>query len=87
MIYDALASRYGYTINEFYELTLRQVTQLLKVSRKAKHKELAQDAALHCVKLKETMQPIDVSDEERGEQDKQASAALDRLRERHKRLT
>ena len=86
MIYDALASRYGYTLTEFYELTLRQVTQLLKVSSKAKHKELAQEAALHGVKLKDQLTPLEATDDERAEYDKQANAALERLRERHKRL-
>jgi len=38
------------------------------------------------VKLKNQLKPLEATDDERAEYDKQAKAALDRLKERHKRL-
>ena len=57
---------------------------LLKAVGKAQHRELAQQAALHGIKLKQSLEPLNLDDKEREAYDKQAQSAFDRLKMRHK---
>ena len=81
--YDTLAKRYGYTIEQFYGLTLRQVHILLNTSNDQSYDELEVQAALMGRKLKPKMKMLDVSVEEEMDQEQDAMDALKRLRERY----
>lgn len=79
--YDAIAKRYSYTLEEFYQLTLRQLHILLKVIGNESHKELEIQASLHGRELKQRMNFQDITPEEDEDQDNQA---LKRLAEMQK---
>lgn len=81
--YDTIAKRYGYTIEQFYQLTLRQLHMLLKVSGDKSYDELEIQAALAGRKLKPRINFRDVSEEEEKEQEEQAVEALKRLQKEY----
>jgi len=77
--FDALAKRYGISIDEFYALTLRQITTMLKTISDESYSELEVKASLAGKKLKPRMVFNDVSEEEEKDQDQQAVDAVARL--------
>lgn len=79
-IYDRLATRYGITVAEFYNLTLRQVHILLEKMEDGKYKELEVQAALLGRKLQPRLMFTEVSEEQEKENDQQALEAVARLR-------
>ncbi len=82
--FDTVSKRYGYTIDQFYALTLRQLHILLKVINDKSYEELEVQAALAGKQLKPRMKFEDVSEEEEKENDEQAIEALKRLQEEYK---
>ncbi len=82
--YDTLAKRYGYSLDDFYRLTLRQVSALLKISDDEQYKEIELQAALLGRKMKERMTQLDISEEEESEQDEGAEELLARLKQNYK---
>jgi len=81
--FDTVAKRYGYTLDQFYELTLRQVHILLHTIGDKQYDELEIQAALQGRKLKPRMVFNDVSVEEEKEQEQQALDALSRLKKEY----
>lgn len=82
-MYDTIASRYKYTIKEFYDLTLRQIQYLCKLANVNIYREATFTASLHRIKLKPVIEPLKVSKKEREAFDKQALSALARLQKRY----
>lgn len=82
-IYDALASRYGYTVEQFYNLTLRQVHILLAKLEDGKYRDLEVQASLMGKKLKPRVTYSDFSEEQEADQDEQALEALKELQKRY----
>lgn len=84
-IYDVFAKRYGYSLDEFYNLTTRQMYAMLKIIDKKTYDELSVKASLHGVKLKERIQYNDeISDEDAERHDKEAADFLKKAREEYK---
>lgn len=77
--YDKIASRYGHTIDQFFNLTLRQLHILLKVSNDEKYQEIEVQAMLQGRKLKGKMEYVDIDEE----LDKKAESDA---KEMHKKL-
>jgi len=78
--FDIVASRYGaYTLEQFYELTLRQVHIFLKTIDSKKYDELEIQAALLGKKLQPKMEFNDISEEQEEQQEEQAMKALKEL--------
>ena len=83
-VYDIFAKRYGYNLDEFYNLTTRQIHALLKIIDKKTYDELSVEASLHGVKLKERIQyNEEFSDKEVEKQEKQAIDFLKRARKEY----
>lgn len=78
------AARYGYSLKDFYGLTLRQVFQLKRVIERRRIEELEVQADLHGRKVKGGIKPLNISKKKRDEYNKDALGLLDRLKERHK---
>lgn len=78
--FDTLASRYGYTLETFYDLTLGQLHILLKVIGDKSYEELEVQAALQGRQLNPRMEFEDITLEEEESQEEQAAEALARLR-------
>lgn len=79
-----LAARYGYTIDDFYRLTSRQLAALIPVIDNARHKETELKAALLGKKLKPKPETVlNVTREEEKQQDKQAEDLHNRLKQRY----
>lgn len=71
--FDQIAARYGYTIEQFSELTLRQLHMILKTMDGEKYKELEVQAALQGKKMKPRMLvDTEITEEQENEQDQQA---------------
>ena len=83
--FDTVAKRYGYTLDQFYELTLRKLHIILNTIGDESYKELEVQAALNGVKLKPRMTYRDVSPEEEKEQEEDAFAALKKLKENYEK--
>ena len=81
--YDTVASRYGYTLDQFYSLTLGQLHALLNVCGDKQYEELEVQAALAGKKLKPRMTFNDVSEEEETQQDDDAMAAFEELKKQY----
>lgn len=81
--YDSIASRYGYTIEDFYNLTLRQIMMLLKKVSNKRHDELAIKAALMGRKIEDRVRLEEIPEEQEKEQEDQARAALKRLQQEY----
>jgi hypothetical protein len=73
--YDTLAKRYGYSIDEFYNLTLRQLHILLHVVGDQSYEEIEVQAALQGKKLKPRMKPLDIEEDDDKRLDEDAVAA------------
>lgn len=80
--FDTLHGRYGYSLDEFYQLTLRQIHILLKVASDRNYDELRTQASMHGRKMEERMQYADITEEEEEEQDRHAMEALEMLKQR-----
>lgn len=83
-IYDSLASRYAYSLEDFYNLTLRQIHILLEKLEDGKYKELEIQASLLGKKLKPRVTYSDFSEEQEVEQQEQANEALAELQRKYK---
>lgn len=83
--YDGLAKRYGYTLDQFYGLTLGQIHIMLNVIGDESYKELEVQAALQGRELKPRMEIQDISIEEEQAQEADAMDALKRLQEEYKK--
>lgn len=81
--YDTIAKRYGYTLDQFYGLTLRQLHMLLKVINDKSYEELEVQAALAGKKLQPRIFFDEVSEEQEAENTDHATDALRRLREEY----
>lgn len=81
--FDKIAKRYGYSLDEFYNLSLRQLHLLLKIGDDESYKELEVQAALQGKKLKPRMEFADITEEQEQDQEKQAADALAELRKRY----
>jgi len=82
--YDRLAKRYGYTINDFFNLTLSQLHILLTVSSDQSYEETEVQAALQGRKLKARMKFNDVEEDEDKKLDNDAKELLERLQREYK---
>lgn len=82
--FDTVSKRYSYTIEEFYNLTLRQLHMLLEQIGDATYEELEIQAALQGKKLKPRVKFDDVSEEQEKENEQEAMDALKRLQEKYK---
>jgi hypothetical protein len=78
--YDAIGKRYGHTIEQFFELTLRQLHIMLTVIGDKSYEEIEIQAALQGRKLKERIKPLDMTEKEDKAQDDLAAANLKKLR-------
>jgi len=83
--FDTVAKRYGYKIDEFYNLTLRHLHILLKTIGDKQHEELEVKAALADKKLTPRIKYEDISEEQEEDQEKQAQEALKSLKERYEK--
>lgn len=77
--YDRLAKRYGLSIDDFYNMTLRQVHGLLVISGGEEYKELEVKAAIAGRKLKPRIETRYTSREEEASNDLQAKEAVAEL--------
>ena len=83
--YDTIAKRYGYSIEQFYDLTLRHVHMLLQIIGDASYEELEVQAALNGKALQPRIQyDHNISEEEVQEQEDDAMAALLELQRKYK---
>lgn len=82
--FDTVAHRYGYSIDQFYDLTLRQLHILLKTIGDKQYEELEIQAALAGRKLKPKIKFNDISLKEEEDHEKQALDALEKLQQRYK---
>jgi len=83
-LFDVVANRYGWTLEQFYSLTRRQLRFLNRAITKNKRMELETQASLHGRKLKPSpiSSPLSMSPKERAEADKQALEMLERGRKK-----
>lgn len=81
--YDSLAKRYGYTLDTFFNLTLRQVHMLLKTANDESYKELEVKANLAGRKLKPRIVYEDITEEQDKENEAHAMDAVARLRKEY----
>lgn len=82
-IYDRIATRYGYTVEEFYNLTLRQVHILLEKLEDGRYKDLEVQASLMGKKLKPRVTYSDFSEEQEADQEADAQEAFKRLQKEY----
>ena len=78
--YDTIAKRYSYSIDQFYNLTLRQLHILLNVIGDKGYEELEVQAALQGKKLKPRIKFEDVSEEDDKKMDNEAAEIYARLK-------
>jgi len=84
-MFDLFASRYGYSIEQFYSLTLRQIYSIKKVIEKSNRIELRQKAALHGKELKgDAPEVIEYDAEQENDNEAEAKKMLARMRAKHK---
>jgi len=74
-------------LETFGDLTFKQIELLLKTINKALRRDLAQQAKLHGMSLRNELEPLEFTDEEQADNQKQAESALERLNKRHKERT
>ena len=82
--FDIIAKRYGYTLQDFYNLTLRQIHIILKTINSESYKELETQAALLGRQLKPRNEEIELTQEEEDAQDEMAMALQKRLMDEYK---
>lgn len=83
--YDTLAKRYGYSIEDFYNLTLRQLHILLNIVGDQSYEDLEVQAALQGKKLKPRIKPIDIEEKDDKILDDDAKDLHARLMEEYKK--
>jgi len=83
--FDSIAKRYGFTLEQFYNLTLRNIHIMLHTIGDESYKEVELQAALLGRKLKPKMDFKDISEEEEIEQEDHAMEALKKLQEDYKK--
>jgi len=81
--FDSISKRYGYTLKEFYDLTLNQLHILLNVIGDKSYEELEVQAALQGRSLKPRMDFADISEEQEEEQEAQAAEAVKLLQKKY----
>lgn len=74
------AERYGYTLNDFYALTLRQVFHIKKALEKAKTRTMEWEAALAGKPIKKKAEGLGFTPEEEKENDEKAKQLLERMK-------
>jgi hypothetical protein len=84
-IYDNLANRYGLSLEDFNNLSLRQIHILLEKAASGLHKDLEIQAALVGKKLQPKLEFNDFTEEQEKENEDQAAEALKRLQEQYKK--
>jgi len=77
LLYDILAQRYCYTLDEFYNLTNRQLFVLLEMVSKNKFKEMEFKASLAGRELKESS--FEGSNQSNEELDKAAAKSMEKF--------
>lgn len=82
--YDTVAKRYGYTIEQFYNLTLRQLHILLIVIGDKSYDELEVQASLQGKKLRPRMKPLENTVESDTKLDDDAKELHERLMKEYK---
>lgn len=73
MIFDLLASEYGYSVEEISSLSMREVDMLLTACSKRTRQKLNHEASLHGMKLtggEEPQEPIELPPEAEKNLDK-----------------
>lgn len=83
--YDALSKRYSLSLEQFGELTLRNLCIMLKVIGDESYKELEVQASLNGKKLQPRIEYNEISEDEEKEQERQAAEALKRLQDEYKK--
>lgn len=78
--YDKLAKRYGYSIDQFFNLTLRQLHILLNVINDESYKEIEVQAALLGRKLKPKLEAMELTEDQDKKLDNEAQDAYARLK-------
>lgn len=86
-MFDVFSARYGWTIDEFYRLTEKQLSALIPVIQDAKRSEYKQSAALLGKKLKDApsakeMFNNEVDEGDQKARDEMAQGAYNRLKDR-----
>jgi hypothetical protein len=81
-VYDTVASRYHYTLDQFIKLTNKQIDRITKAITKNRHSEIELQAGLHGVKLKGFMNPLNLSKEQRKKSDDYAKEINERLQKK-----
>lgn len=81
--YDSIAKRYSYTLDQFMELTLRQLHIILVVSNDSSYEELEVQAALLGRQLKPRMKMVDIDETTDKEQDTAAQDMLKQLQKNY----
>lgn len=82
--YDTIAKRYGYTIDQFYNLTLRQLHILLTVIGDKSYEELEIQATLQGKKLRPKIKALDIDTEADTKLDDDAKELHERLMKEYK---
>lgn len=83
--YDRLAKRYGYTLDNFMDLTLGQLYILLNVSSDQNYKDIELQASLQGRKLKAQTKFNDIDEATDSKLDEDAQDLLKRLQEEYKK--
>lgn len=82
--YDKISKRYGYSIEQFYSLSLRQLHILLNVIGDQSYEDLEIQAALLGKKLKPRMEFNDLEEKQDKMLDDEAADTLKRLQDEYK---
>ncbi len=77
------AAEYGYSIADFYTLTLSQLISIKDVIERRKINELEVLAKLHGKEFKKPPEALNITREDRKEFDKQAEGLMERMKRRH----
>jgi len=82
--YDKFARRYGYSLDDFFKLTRRQLVALMEGIQDGDHEDLEVKASLSGKKLKPRTKMLEVSDEQNKENEDQAMKALLDMKNKYK---
>ena len=77
------AARYGYDLDYFYSLTLRQVHAIKKVIEKKNMSDRVYEAQLHDKKIQGAVRQLQVPPKLRKEYNEDANKLYERLKARH----
>ena len=81
--YDKVARSYGYTLQDFYNLTTRQLFLILTAIEDGDYIELEQKAAIAGRQLKPRLTIVDISEEQEAENDQARNELLERMKKIH----